>query len=120
MFSNPIVNSLIITAIGMGLVFVAILLLWGVMEALVRLTADRAAPQPAEAGPEPPAGDQRLVKQRAAAAAVAVALALHSRQLQFPEPAQTGELSAWQAVRRAGLLNQRSATFTRKPRGNTQ
>ncbi|RPI95781.1 MAG: hypothetical protein EHM39_11495, partial [Chloroflexi bacterium] len=38
---DDLVTALEITGIGMALVFAAILLLWGVMELLVRLTAER-------------------------------------------------------------------------------
>lgn len=72
-------QALIITAIGMGLVFVAILLLWGLMELIVRLTADK---KPAEksAAVEIPLNDEAPIspvdrRRQAAAAAVSAALA---------------------------------------------
>jgi len=118
---SPLVISLIITVIGMGLVFFAILLLWGLMEALVKVTADQktaAAPEePVEtvsSAPLPAAGD-REGKARAAAAAVAVALAMRRSAPHKPEDG--GGISPWQAVLRAGQLSQRSSSFNRKPRG---
>ena len=36
---SPISSALIITVIGMGLVFIAIIALWGLMELMVRVTA---------------------------------------------------------------------------------
>ncbi len=98
--------SLQITVIGMGLVFAAILLLWGMMAALVRLTPDRAEAG-SEAEPEAPAAEQER-KRRAAAAAVAVALAQADTTLphEFPEP-PTAIVSAWQAVQRSRQLSQR-------------
>lgn len=97
-------NALQITAIGMGLVFSSLILLWGVMTALVRLVADRA---PAEVHP----GEQdaaRDLKRRAAIAAVAVALAQEDEwePRLFPLP-PTAIVSTWQAVRRAHQLEQR-------------
>lgn len=97
------------TVIGMGLVFGAILLLWGLMAALVRLTAEAPAP---EAAPVAPAvADVSGARQ---AAAVAVAIGLAQRAVAraddaphvFPLP-PTAIVSAWQAVRRAQQLSQR-------------
>jgi hypothetical protein len=88
--------ALLITLIGMGLVFAVILLLWGGIFVLVRLT-----PQDGEPSPNQAAGRKR----RAAAAAVAMAL-LHSEADEpqvFPEP-PTAIVSAWQAVTRANQL----------------
>ena len=86
---EPIVGALWITLIGMGLVFVVIVLLWGFMALLVKVTADRkVAAEDAETPEETadtypngdsfpaPAEDLLSLKMRAAAAAVAAALAL--------------------------------------------
>lgn len=108
-------NALLITLIGMGLVFVVILLLWGLMALLVRLTAEKEAvvgePVEAEAAlaqaderAEPAPGLDR--KRRTAAAAVAAALALQSSSRPAVKPA--GSLSAWQIVHRAGQARQRA------------
>ncbi|MDW8327035.1 MAG: OadG family protein [Anaerolineales bacterium] len=103
--------ALQITVIGMSLVFGAIVLLWGLMALLVRLAADRPAPAAAPVGSD----RRRELKQRAAAAAVAAALAVQAQKRaeetafqprEFPLP-PTAIVSAWQAVRRAQLLNQR-------------
>ena len=96
-----------ITVIGMGLVFAVIILLWGGMSALVRLTDDRA-PSEAAAAEADAAAQERARKQRAAAAAVAIALAQakDDKPHLFPEP-PTALVSAWQAVMRANQLNQR-------------
>jgi Na+-transporting methylmalonyl-CoA/oxaloacetate decarboxylase gamma subunit len=112
--------SLIITAIGMGLVFVAILLLWGLMEALVKATADKtaAAPEvePVEVRAAPvPASAERGLKAQAAAAAVTIALSMRRSGSQKRE--DNGGISPWQAVLRAGQLSQRTTSFNRKPRG---
>lgn len=112
-------NALLITAIGMGLVFLAILALWGLMELMVRLGADRAEAAEEDSAPEaadePPAlTDPR--KARAAALAVSVALAL--RQRAAGPAAPTSGLSAWQAVLRAGQLTQQMQSYNRRSRGN--
>ena len=117
-------NALWITLIGMGLVFVAILVLWGLMLLLVKFTsqpesqpeapalADGAAPAPeAEAAP----GEALQLKRRAAAAAVAVALALTAQQTSQPGRARDANaVSAWQAIQRATQLEQRSQISRRK------
>lgn len=121
---TPIGSSLWITLIGMGLVFIAILLLWGLMEAVVRLTnrfpgkaeeeEGEAEVEAAEAAPvtEAPAG----LKARAAAAAVAYALAKRSRP-SFQPAASSPSGSAWQAVTRSFQLNSRGQMTARKTRG---
>lgn len=132
------VATLWITLIGMGLVFVALILLWGLMEATVKGTAwynkrhpeveEEVAEEEEVADAVPAIEDQpapTAIKQQAAAAAVAVALALRSES---PEAAgqlpvvsgYSGQPSAWQTVMRSAQLTQRSNQFTRKSRGNVR
>ena len=100
--SENLVIALQITAIGMGLVFGAIMLLWGIMAAIMRLTAD------------PTQEDLHIqkteleLKQHAAAAAVMVAIAgqVDAEPREFPLP-PTALVSAWQAVMRTKMLNKR-------------
>lgn len=111
-----LVTALEITVIGMGLVFGAIFLLWGVMALLVRLTRD-AAPDAEDAEPVSlletgatagmTAGEIEREK-RAAAIAVSVALMRHQQAQPhaFPVP-PTPIVSAWQAVMRGRLLQQK-------------
>jgi Na+-transporting methylmalonyl-CoA/oxaloacetate decarboxylase gamma subunit len=105
--SENLVTALEITVIGMTLVFGSIVLLWGVMAALVRLTAERRPAEAAAPGAEAAARD---LKRRAAIAATAVALAMAQEDewtpRLFPLP-PTAHVSAWQAVRRANQLEQR-------------
>jgi Na+-transporting methylmalonyl-CoA/oxaloacetate decarboxylase gamma subunit len=120
---SPLTISLIITVIGMGLVFFAILLLWGLIEALVKVTADKEAAvpevQPAEArATQVPVDVERSYKAEAAAAAVAIALSMRQSSQQKPEAG--GDISPWQSVLRAGQLSQRSSSFNRKPRGTVR
>lgn len=99
-----------ITLVGMGLVFIAILLLWGLMALLVRLAADRPVEETAQ---ESVLGqDQATRKRRAAAIAVAIALAQQADSTEpheFPLP-PTAIVSAWQAVLRTRMLNKRGPT----------
>lgn len=101
--------ALQITLVGMGLVSAAILLLWGVMALLVRLTASSVE---AEAEQERAALTELERKRRAAAAAVAIALAQTAEATEpheFPLP-PTAIVSAWQAVMRTRILNKRGPT----------
>jgi Na+-transporting methylmalonyl-CoA/oxaloacetate decarboxylase gamma subunit len=102
-----------ITLLGMGLVFAAIILLWGMMSLLTALTADRAG----AAGPAVFASaleDER----KAQAAAVAVAIAFAEQQASsahpLPEP-PTAIVSAWQLGMRTRQLYEKRAP-TIKPR----
>lgn len=128
---SPLVTSLWITLIGMSLVFIAILLLWGLMEALMRFTARFAAAEAEEGGEEsheesagstpeimPAAASDQ--KKRAAVVAVALALALRHPAARTALPAITRNAgSAWQAVNRAGQLNN-PPHIARKSRGNVR
>lgn len=91
--AENLINSLVITAIGMGITFAAIVLLWWMMAALTAIP-DRQenadAPQPA------PAMESER-KARAAAAAVALALAEQEISSARPLPTPpTALVSAWQ------------------------
>lgn len=101
--------TLQITAIGMGLVFAAIFLLWGVMALLVRLSRESEDDDEEiiiiSAGKPVEAEQKRL----AAIAAVAVALARQTNTSEprpFPLP-PTAIVSAWQAVLRTQMLAKR-------------
>jgi len=91
--TENLLNSLIITAIGMGITFSAIILLWWMMAGLTAIPdqqADAGEPQPA------PAMESDL-KARAAAAAVALALAEQEISSARPLPTPpTALVSAWQ------------------------
>lgn len=100
--------ALQVTLVGMGSVFAAILLLWGVMAVLVRLTPDTAEPASSEAAPALPDPDSDYeLQRRAAIAAVGVALALRAADdvPHVPPEPPTALVSAWQAVTRANQIN---------------
>lgn len=100
--------ALLITAIGMGLVFGSILALWAVMALLMRLTAERNQPEPVEAPVIETDVNASALRAKAAAAAVAVALQRESEDEphEFPLP-PTALVSAWQAVTRANIIRKR-------------
>jgi Na+-transporting methylmalonyl-CoA/oxaloacetate decarboxylase gamma subunit len=98
-----------ITLVGMGLVFGAILLLWGVMALLVRLAPERTIRQE-----EPSLSSQEDLPEKTAlqaqTAAIAVSIALAqtsaSEPQEFPLP-PTALVSPWQGVMRTKMLNKR-------------
>ena len=108
--SEDLYTALQITLVGMGLVFAAILVLWGLMAILVRVASDRQTKD--DLAKTAPAFDKAEKKRLAAAIAVAVALAQHadsSELHEFPLP-PTAIVSAWQAVMRTRMLNKRGPT----------
>lgn len=102
--ATNLINSLFITLIGMSLVFGAIVLLWGLMNLLMKIAPDKEEPVPD--GLET---DTMDLKRQAAAIAVAIAMAQSERIATpkvFPIP-PTAVVSAWQAVMRSRILNKR-------------
>ncbi|MGB8252496.1 MAG: hypothetical protein WCF08_04730 [Anaerolineaceae bacterium] len=120
---SQITQSLLITAIGMGLVFILIILLWGFMAALVVITNGWDFMAQADSGHT--AGSQEKTEMTAGPAlnkasivAIAVAAALASAQkVLHITPSHSGRVSNWQAVTRANTLASISSIFNRKPRG---
>jgi Na+-transporting methylmalonyl-CoA/oxaloacetate decarboxylase gamma subunit len=125
-------NALLITGIGMGIVFLALLLVWGLMEILMRYTRERKVELTSL--PEEPITIQAALDKRKIAA-LAVAAVLQQRRYQAAQQAvgialkkeepqaqainQNGkaEASQWQPVMRALQREERMRLFTRKPRG---
>lgn len=105
---NPNLSIAIqITVVGMGLVFAAIILLWGLMALLVKVLPEESAPQSLEVAPDSEGAAN--AKRRAAVAAVAVAMALAKEskpavQMALPP---TATVSAWQAAMRTNRLKLR-------------
>lgn len=110
--------ALQITALGMGLVFAAIIVLWGMMNLLTRLTADKTseAESAAESSRAALPDEEDL---RARAAAVAVALALAQQQTSsahsLAEP-PTAIVSAWQLGMRTRQMYQKGSSMRRRAR----
>ncbi len=104
--THNLIITLWITALGMGLVFFAIFLLWGFMSLLVRFTSGKMLDH-SEVNYSSHASEAK--KKRAAVAAIVVALARQESQLEpheFPLP-PTAFVSPWQAVMRTKMLNKR-------------
>lgn len=100
--------ALQLMAVGMSITFGVIVLLWGLMALLTRLTAERAAVEtvPAVAPPvveTPQAEPAHERRRRAAAAAVAVAMA-RQRTVRHGA-AKPATVSPWQAASRVSRSN---------------
>ena len=101
---NDIQTALIITVLGMGLVFAAILVLWLAITLLVTVSTKLAKKNLVDTE-----GTALLdMQRRAAVAAVVVALARQSDVglHEFPLP-PTAFVSAWQAVMRSNIIKKR-------------
>jgi len=111
--SNIIQQGLMITVIGMGLVFLVIIFLWWLMGLLVKVTTKAEVPvvepEPMTIG-ESLASEIATIEQlrRAAAAAVAVGITLESHSVRRPQGQTQGHggMSPWQSVHRAQQLEQ--------------
>ena len=110
---NNLLLALLITVIGMGLVFAALILIWWMMALLTRFTADKEAP----------ASESALsaseTNEKAQAAALAVAIAMADHQLSQAHPLQdppTAIVSAWQLGMRSRQLSQKGTPIVRNPR----
>jgi Na+-transporting methylmalonyl-CoA/oxaloacetate decarboxylase gamma subunit len=97
--------SLQITAIGMGIVFGAILILWLTMIFLTALTADTEA-----SSDSPKADSVQETDLLSQAAAVGVAMAIAEQQLSSAHPLNdppTAIVSAWQLGMRTRQMTQK-------------
>ncbi len=97
--------SLQITAIGMGIVFGAILILWLMMIFLTALTADKES-----SSDSPKAESVQEIEILAQAAAVGVAMAIAEQQLSSAHPLNdppTAIVSAWQLGMRTRQMTQK-------------
>lgn len=102
---TDITLSLQITAIGMGLVFGAILVLWLMMVLLTVLTADKES-----ASTSPKVDPVRETEILARAAAIGVAMAIAEQQLSSAHPLNdppTAIISAWQLGMRTRQMTQK-------------
>lgn len=118
---NSMLIALQITALGMGLVFGAIILLWWMMNLLTALTAEKEPSTSSDAGTT---GGSKIASAkdndlRAQAAAIAVAIALAEQRLSrahpLPEP-PTIIVSAWQLGMRTRQMYQKGVSVRRRAR----
>ncbi|MBI9043351.1 MAG: hypothetical protein JEZ06_02625 [Anaerolineaceae bacterium] len=114
---------LVISAIGMGLVFLSILLMWAMMELLVKIFADKPLQTTLKNEEESfeTISSSPDIKKQAAAIAVAVALAqnrkINQPKLSTQTPQTVQQVSAWQSVMRATEREKQIQFHFQKPRG---
>jgi Na+-transporting methylmalonyl-CoA/oxaloacetate decarboxylase gamma subunit len=111
---NNMLIALQISALGMGLVFAAIILLWGMMNLLTFITTKKQTSSARKSTESTPLNENDL---KAQAAAVAVAIAIAAQQVSsarpFHEP-PTAIISAWQLGMRTRQMYQKGPI--RRPR----
>ncbi len=112
--------ALTMTVIGMGIVFIGILILWGVMALMVRIWPDKTEGNDTAREENGELKEEGFgLKAKAAAAAVAVAMSMRQGIYSITSggaPVSTG--SSWQATTRALEISQSTQTYNRKPRGS--
>ncbi len=130
---SEITRALWITLVGMGLTFLGILAIWGMMILFVKWMREKGKKgkpesKPVSAKTVTPGGIRLKsialattvaralnLRKQAAAAAVSVALSASTGGAQIQRPPD--EPSAWQLVHRMSQINLRNQAFSRKPRG---
>jgi Na+-transporting methylmalonyl-CoA/oxaloacetate decarboxylase gamma subunit len=130
---SEITRALWITLVGMGLTFLGILIIWGMMILFVKWMPEKGKKEEPETQLESatpiPSSDLKQksiavatavtrvlnLRKQAAAAAISVALSASTRSIQAQRPVE--ETHAWQVVHRMSQINARNQAFSRKPRG---
>ena len=118
---NNMLIALQITALGMGLVFAAIILLWWMMNLLTAITARKETPSSSGISVSDSARAAPVMDSdhKAQAAAVAVALALAEQQASTARPLTeppTTIVSAWQLGMRTRQMYQKGNSIRRRAR----
>jgi Na+-transporting methylmalonyl-CoA/oxaloacetate decarboxylase gamma subunit len=106
-------TALQITLYGMGLVFIGILLLWGMMAAIVRIFSDRIK-SGGEDARQTDASDDLDNKRMAVAIATATAIEMQNTSIQYSSHKERESISAWQAAHRSQRMNQNRTLASRK------
>lgn len=109
-------QALYISALGMALVFIGLLLLWWMMALLVRITQSKTKPVEAAPSDIEPAGTDAEIDQklRAVSAAVAAAITMANASLMSTQTREKEGLSPWQAAHRHLQISQNPARPARK------
>ena len=118
---NNLGIALEITALGMGLVFAALILLWGMMNLLTAFTAEKQSlgADTADASGSPTSDLATLATEeaiRAQAVAVAVAMAIAEQQASLLNAPPTANVSAWQLGMRSRQMYQKGGSMRRRAR----
>ena len=124
--ANSLFSALVMTVIGMGLVFVVIYLMWGMMSLFVHLIEERTGRNKARAEAEVPAAgndkaeteltelEEGRRRRLAVAATVAVALAGCRPRISAGELASGYSYSDWSSGMRISQLTLRAPIFRRR------
>ena len=130
---SEITRALWITLVGMGLTFLGILIIWGMMILFVKWMREKENKEEPEihleSSTEIAFSDLRLksiavstavaqaliLRKQAAAAAVSVALGSGTSREQIQQSLE--ETHIWQLIHRMSQINARNQAFSRKPRG---
>jgi len=96
-------KALQISAIGIGLVFLGILILWAMMEITGRIGRTRK-PKPVPGKAEKPTRDFIEARKKAVAAAVITAMALQNTAFTVSSHKNREVITAWQAAHRSHQL----------------
>lgn len=122
--SETLSQGLLIAAIGMGLVFFALILIWGLMALMAKIPDGKKA----EKAPTEEAVTETIaeavvpgvdLRQKAAAVAVAIALGLRQSTITLT-PKTPHAVSSWLVTRRSGQFNQNALISNRKSRGSAR
>jgi Na+-transporting methylmalonyl-CoA/oxaloacetate decarboxylase gamma subunit len=121
---TPLSQGLLITLVGMGLVFLALILLWLLIDVMVRLFTTKHHPTTSETpeitspSPSLPSEESENLgrRRRAAAAAVAIALGLQSHRITPIKPPSSAP-TPWQMADRLNRFTPIDDARVRKLRG---
>lgn len=106
-------TALQITLYGMGLVFIGILLLWGMMALMVRVFSDRKKIGKKDVL-QTDITDDLDNKRLAVAIATATAIEMHNTSILYSTHKERESISAWQAAHRSQRMNQNRTFPSRK------
>jgi Na+-transporting methylmalonyl-CoA/oxaloacetate decarboxylase gamma subunit len=110
---QPLQQALQISLVGMGLVFLGILLLWAMMALLVKLFADKPKNTEDKTTRSEEAADLGN-KRLAAAIAAATAIEMQNISILSSSHKERESISAWQAAHRSQQLHKNRSSFSRK------
>lgn len=106
-------QALQISILGVGLVFLGILMLWGMMELVVWITAPKK-PKTTPDKPEKPTRDFVEARRKAVAAAVITAMALQNTAFTTSSHRKREAITPWQAANRSHQLRSAIAANNRR------
>ena len=106
-------TALQITLYGMGLVFISILLLWGMMALMVWVFSDSKKTGKKDEL-QTNSTDDLDNKRLAVAIATATAIEMHNTSILYSSHKERESISAWQAAHRSQRMNQNRTSPYRK------